>query len=276
MNQNELLRKNQNGILLILNTPGSLEHFMVHTDPDKIRSIFDMLLIYSIIHLKKGSIEFGYKLGKEDQLSFYVNEPCDATPDQTNFEEEFKAEAELISEVTETLSGLGGKIWISKSPETGRTFWFSLDIQPPESCKNEEKNNHGTMPYPDWSDRTILIVDDVNTNLILLENFLNPTHAKIISVDNGLKAVNSVKKDNTIDFVLMDVRMPVLDGYEATRRIKLIKSRLPVVAISAYPGSSESQKWQLAGCDAYLGKPLNPNDLLHTMKSLFENASTQD
>jgi CheY-like chemotaxis protein len=248
---------------------------MVHTDPDKIKSIFDVLIDFTTEKINRGSIEFGYKLGKEDQLSFYVTEPSFLFLDQSLFEKEFNAEAELISCISEKLERLGGRVWIDHNPESGRTFWFTIDIQPPGRRKRKYSGNRATLPSPDWSGRTILIVDDVRTNLILLENFLIPTKARVISVDNGLKAVNAVKKGNSIDFVLMDVRMPVLDGYEATRRIKRIKPWLPVVAISAYPDSGESQKWKDAGCDAFLGKPLNSNDLIGQMTKLFGKVSMQ-
>ena len=275
MNSADLLEKDLSGILLILNTPGSLEHFMVHTDPKTIQKVFDNLLEFTSRSLEKGCIEFGFKLGKEDKLSFYVNQPYSRILSQENFEEEFESEAELISEITDMLKPLGGKIWIAKSREAGRTFWFTMDVKPPEQIAEEEEKEPISMPYPDWSEKTILIVDDVHTNLILLETFLNPTSAKVISVDNGLKAVNAVKRNNEIDFVLMDVRMPVLDGYEATRRIKRNKPWLPVIAISAYPGSAESEKWKLAGCDAYLGKPLNFSELLSTMESFLEKVPSR-
>jgi CheY-like chemotaxis protein len=275
LNQAKLLEEKQHGILLILNTPGSLEHFMVHTEAEKIQTIFDTILNYVIHHHKKGSIEFGYKLGRDEELSFYVNEPISTGLEQSRFENEFEVEAELISSLREKLYNLRGRIWIDKNPVRGRTFWFTLDIQPPENRRNEELNNHASIPQPDWSNRTILIVDDVRTNLLLLEGFLTPTKASVISVDNGLKAVNAVKKDNSIDFVLMDVRMPVLDGYEATRRIKRIKPWLPVLAISAYPGSAETEIWKRAGCNAFLGKPLNSNDLICAMQTLFDNVTVK-
>jgi CheY-like chemotaxis protein len=141
--------------------------------------------------------------------------------------------------------------------------------------KEEPEEVEAAQAQPDWSDRTILIVDDVRTNLLLLESILAPSNARILGVDNGLKAVNTVKRDRSVDFVLMDVRMPVLDGYEATRRIKRIRTWLPVIAISAYPGSAESEKWRDAGCDAFLGKPLNSNELIRTMSSLFENVPSR-
>ncbi|MFC2115753.1 response regulator [Bacteroidota bacterium] len=275
INQMGLQGKDRSGILLILNTPGSLEHLMVHTNPDKLQSIFDTLLEHVLHYNNRGTIEFGYKLGRDDQLSLYVMEPIRPGYDQFTFEKEFDAEAELLSDIMKMLSELGGRIWIENRPESGRYFWFTLDVHHPENRRAEKIDNSDIASQPDWSGRTILVVDDVYNNRILLENFLLPTKARVVSVDNGLKAVNAVKKNTSIEFVLMDVRMPVLDGYEATRRIKRIKPWLPVVAISAYPGSAESEKWKRAGCDAFLGKPLNNSELIHVMTALFENVSVQ-
>jgi CheY-like chemotaxis protein len=271
--QEELLDKHYGEILLILNTPGSLEHFMVHTDPDKIRFIFNRILEHIMRYARRGSIEFGYKLGKEDQLSFYVYEPSGMSTESVHSGKKPEAEATLLSEIDEVLSGLGGRAWTERSITGDKAFRFTLDIIPPGHRRNEDTNKPQPISYPDWKRKTILVVDDVRTNLLLLEGFLIPTKARVISVNNGLKAVNAVKKDPSINFVLMDVRMPVLDGYEATRRIKRIKPWLPVVAISAYPGSAESEKWKQAGCDAFLGKPLNSSELIRTIEGLFKKVS---
>ena len=269
--QMQLHKQGHNGIILILNTPGSLEHFMVHSNPDRLKQIFDTLLEHVINTISRGSIEIGYKLGKEDKLSCYVKEPPMPVYSQARFENRFENEALLISKISDHLEGMGGKIWIEKTPDNPKTFWFSMNIQPPGLSGKMNRSLENPLPVTDWSDKTILIVDDVHTNLMLLENILAPTRARVISVDNGLKAVNAVKKEKTIDFVLMDVRMPVLDGYEATRRIKRIKPWLPVVAISAFGSSSESENWKMAGCDSYLSKPLNSFELTKVMQELLEN-----
>jgi len=267
----QLLENGHNSIILILNTPGSLEHFMVHSNPDKLQLIFDIILDHVINTILKGSIEIGYKLGKEDKISCYVKEPPMPVYSQARFENRFESEALLKSDITDHLEEMGGNMWIEKIPENPKIFWFSMDIQPPGIKVNLTMDDQASKSTLDWEDKTILIVDDVHTNLLLIEKVLSPTAARVVSVDNGLKAVNAVKRDKTIDMVLMDVRMPVLDGYEATRRIKRIIPWLPVVAISAYGGSSESQNWKNAGCDAFLSKPLNTSKLIQTMQTLFEN-----
>jgi CheY-like chemotaxis protein len=275
LKQLQLHEKGNNDILLILNTPGSLEHFMVHTDPGKLKLAFDTLLEHVINTLVRGSIEFGYKLGKDDNLACYVKEPLMPVFSQARFENRFEAEADLLEGITRSLKGLDGNVWINKPQESGKIYWFTVNIQHPASRYNGSSSREDSMPPPDWSDRTVLLVDDVHTNLALLEGILAPTKASVISVDNGLKAVNAVKKNDSIGVVLMDVRMPVLDGYEATRRIKRIKPWLPVIAISAYGSSSESTNWKQAGCDTFLCKPLNSIELIQTMESRYAEVPTR-
>jgi CheY-like chemotaxis protein len=133
-----------------------------------------------------------------------------------------------------------------------------------------EPENLETVQHPDWSDKTILIVEDVYNNFLLLETILQPTKARVINVENGLKAVNTVKRNEGIDFVLMDLRLPVLDGFEATSRIKAFKPWLPIIAVSAYNMGEEYARCIEAGCDAFIRKPLNTTLLMDTMKKLFQ------
>ena len=113
--QSELLENKHLGILLILNTPGSLEHFMVHTDPDKVRTIFNRILWHMLEYTVRGSIELGYKLGRDDRLSFYVYEPSGMNAELLNGRAE-GAEGALLAELNSMLTGLGGRAWVEKNP----------------------------------------------------------------------------------------------------------------------------------------------------------------
>ena len=122
INQAALPGKNRLGILLMFNTPGSLEHLTIHTDPDKLQSVINTLLNHVLRYNDSGCVEFGYKLGIEDQLSFYVKEPPRSGSDQFKSENEFDAEADLLSEIMGMLSELGGSFWIDSKHQTGKHF----------------------------------------------------------------------------------------------------------------------------------------------------------
>ena len=126
-----------------------------------------------------------------------------------------------------------------------------------------------TNQRPDWSGKTVLVVEDIYNNYLLLETVLASTKLKFINVENGMKAVNLVKKNTDIDLVLMDLRLPVLDGYEASRRIKAHSPCLPIVAVSAYAIGEEIDRCIKTGCDSFLSKPLNTSKLIRTISELF-------
>ena len=270
--QSEIQKLEKLNLLLVLNTPGSLEHFMIHTDQRYFQEIFYHLLSHVLKRANKGCIEFGYKLLEDDQFCFYVNDPGSSASPETNGYDSHETSLALLC-VKELVKQLGGKTWIESTPDQLSSYWFTVDLQPADT--GMETNPPTRIRHPDWSGKTILIVEDVYNNYLLLETILKPTKARVINVENGLKAVNIVKRDAGIDFVLMDLRLPVLDGFEATSRIKAFKPWLPVIAVSAYNIGEEHARCMDAGCDAFIRKPLNTTLLMDTMKKLFRQYARQ-
>jgi CheY-like chemotaxis protein len=120
------------------------------------------------------------------------------------------------------------------------------------------------MDY-DWSDKTILIAEDDESNVLLLKKALEKTHAEIIHAENGKEAVKLFRTNPDIDIILMDIRMPVMDGIEATTQIKQIDRNVPIVVQTAFTMSSEKEKSFKAGCDDYISKPINIKELFATV-----------
>ncbi|NDP22892.1 MAG: response regulator [Paludibacter sp.] len=107
----------------------------------------------------------------------------------------------------------------------------------------------------DWSEYTILIADDDDGNFILLTFMLDDVKASVIRASNGLEAVEACKSNQKIDLVLMDVKMPVMDGIEATRTIKSFRPDLPIIMQSAHIIEDVKLYCFDAGCDEFLVKP---------------------
>lgn len=120
------------------------------------------------------------------------------------------------------------------------------------------------MDY-DWSDKTILIAEDDESNVLLLRKALEKTHAEIIHAENGKEAIKLFRTNPDIDIILMDIRMPVMDGIEATTQIKQIDKNVPIVVQTAFTMSSEKEKSFKAGCDDYISKPINIKELFATV-----------
>ncbi len=115
----------------------------------------------------------------------------------------------------------------------------------------------------------ILIAEDVESNFLYLNAVLSKIDAKIFWAKNGTEAV-AIFQDQNIDLVLMDLQMPDMNGFEATKAIKIINPNIPVIAQTAFAMADDREKALQAGCDDYLSKPIKSNDLLTIVKKYLE------
>lgn len=114
----------------------------------------------------------------------------------------------------------------------------------------------------DFSNKVILVVDDSKSCFILLQEILEETEIKILYADNGNDALKYCIENRDINIVLMDIKMPEIDGLEATRRIKAIRKDLPVIAYTALVFHDDMLKCKLVGCDGFIAKPINTDKLI--------------
>lgn len=122
-----------------------------------------------------------------------------------------------------------------------------------------------------WSDKTILVAEDIDLNYLYIHEILNPTKANIVRVENGKAAVDYILNHADIDMILMDLLMPVMNGYEATRQIKLLRCDIPIIAQTAYNMAEDRKKAWEAGCDDFIAKPIEKADLLQKINYFFVN-----
>ncbi len=118
---------------------------------------------------------------------------------------------------------------------------------------------------PNWSMKNILIVEDDETNAYLLKAYLKKTQATVIQVSDGQKAVDLCQSNLQIDLVLMDIRLPVMNGYKATKLIKSHRKDLPIIAQTAYALNSDKDCAFKAGCDDFLSKPISQDQLFQVL-----------
>jgi len=121
-----------------------------------------------------------------------------------------------------------------------------------------------------WGDKVILVVEDVDTNKIFFDAALRRTNAKILWAKDGQQAID-LFNDNKVDLVLMDLQLPVMDGYAATREIKKVNPEVPIIAQTAHVMSGEREKCMEAGCDDYLAKPIRLQILIETLSKFLNN-----
>jgi two-component system, cell cycle response regulator DivK len=122
-----------------------------------------------------------------------------------------------------------------------------------------------------WSDKIILVAEDIELNYMYIHEILEPTGAIIIHAENGKKAVDYCFNNENIDLVLMDILMPVMNGYDATKQIKSFRKDIPVIAQTAYALTEDRGKALKAGCDDFIAKPIGRNELLRKIDRFFKN-----
>ena len=143
----------------------------------------------------------------------------------------------------------------------GSTFYFTLPyISVPgdskEGIRIERKENVDIAPG-----KSILIVEDDEFNFLLLNELLSRYNINIIRALNGIESVIACDNQNNIDLVLMDIKMPEMDGYTATARIKKNRPEIPVIAVTAYAQDTDREKILAAGFAGYISKPIDRNQL---------------
>jgi CheY-like chemotaxis protein len=121
----------------------------------------------------------------------------------------------------------------------------------------------------DWSDKTILVAEDVPTNYMLIEAILSKTRVKLIWAMDGQEAVDKCLGNDQIDLVLMDIQMPVMNGLEATRAIKKVKNHIPILAQTAFTYNYEEETIRAAGISKVLNKPISPEVLMFSIQEFF-------
>lgn len=123
--------------------------------------------------------------------------------------------------------------------------------------------------FKNWEDKTVVIAEDEQINFLFLKAVLKPTKAKIIWTKSGRETID-VCLNNHVDIVLMDIKMPDLNGLEATVEIRKQKPNLPIIAQTAYAMEEDEDASIKAGCNDYISKPIRPENLLSIMANHLE------
>lgn len=162
---------------------------------------------------------------------------------------------------------LGGKMHIQSEENVGSTFSFTV---PFDFDTEYDKLMEGMKDLPERDDDDIvLIAEDDNINFMLFEKLMKNQKFRIIRANNGAEAVKAVTENPSIDLVLMDIKMPIMDGYEATVEIKKLRPDLPVIAQTAYSSSEEIEKIKESGFNGYIAKPIDKTKLFNLIASIL-------
>jgi PAS domain S-box-containing protein len=250
------------------------------TDGTKLTEILSNLIGNALKFTKKGYINFGYSLVEElnaTSLQFYVEDSGIGIPPKMH-EDIFKRFRQVESTATRRYGGsglglsiskayvelLGGKIWVNSQLEKGSTFYFTIPFK--RATKKTILEKQPELEIKINQPQTLLIAEDEESNFMLLEEFLLGLNLNIIRAIDGSEAVEICKSNKKVDLVLMDIKMPVMDGYEATKRIRNFMPALPIIAQTAYTTDADRNKALACGCNDFISKPLNQDMLISKIK----------
>ncbi|HLN53241.1 MAG TPA: PAS domain S-box protein [Lentimicrobium sp.] len=243
------------------------------SDKAKIDSILTNLIKNAIKFTDKGGIEFGNYLD-DDNVVFYVKDTGKGIIDKMQnqiFERFVQADNHFsrshegsglgLAIAKAYVEVLGGKIWVHSEPYKGSTFSFSIPYTIPEYCQidNEESLN---SPVNTTNQQTILVAEDDDISYRYLEKILTEEAYNLIQAKTGVEAVQMAREMNNISAILMDIKMPEMDGLQATRLIRSFNPEIPIIAQTAYALKDDEHKALEAGCSAYISKPVNRDLLL--------------
>ena len=249
-------------------------------DANRFHQILSNLLNNAIKFTNAGSISVNYKLN-ENLLEFTVKDTGKGiAPEQLKsiFNRFVQAHDESIANLGGTGLGLsivkqlielmGGTINVSSQINAGTNFTFTLPFKPVKKVeRNPEKSLTNT---PNFDKIEILVAEDDEANFLFLHSLLKKTKAKVYKAEDGFQAIEIAKKYKNISLVLLDIKMPKMDGYETLKALRIINSKLIIIAQTAYAMINDRSKAIDAGFDEYLVKPINKKLLYETLERFLK------
>ncbi len=259
------------------------EKATILTDRSKLESILTNLLKNALKFSNEGTIEFGYRIKGED-LIFHCRDQGIGIP-ENRLESIFLRfeQADIDDTLAHEGSGLGlaitksyveilgGKIWVESTEGEGTTFCFTLPCQLSEQVvATDGLSANQSYPLLENGRVKVLVVEDDNTSAFFLKTILQKNNIEVIRVASGEEAVEQCKTNPGIDVILMDMKMPGMNGYEATRRIREFNSDLPIIAQTAYALAGDREKAIEAGCSEYVAKPIDEAEIISKIEFFLE------
>lgn len=269
-------RSGKEQVKLVLKWDWPLNELAIYTDPFRLKQILINLLSNAVKFTEQGEIVLGLKEHPEG-IYFYVKDSGIGIRQEKQkvifdrFMQGHETKTKLYGgtglglAISKNLTEiLGGMIGVDSKTGEGSTFWFILPRNE-VPLKYEAALRTPTSDLRSWEEKKILIAEDDHSNYYFLFEALKDTGMEILWSKDGEETLEIFRAHKDLDAVLMDINMPLLNGYECTKVIKKERPDLPVIAQTAYAMSGEREISRAAGCDDYLAKPIKVSELLETL-----------
>lgn len=251
--------------------------YMIFSDPERIYHIIGHLLNNALKFTDMGAIEFGYLPEKNGKVEFFVKDTGIGIPkDQQNIIFQKFGKSGNINTDKNRGTGLGltlakryiellnGDIQLKSEIGKGSTFTFTIPVETDSKITISKPSVYGEL---NWNAKTILVAEDTESNYFFIEAFLERTNVNLLWAQDGREAIELFREHGpNISLILMDIMMPEIDGFDATREIKRLDPNVPIIAQTALALPDDEDKCYEVGCDYVLVKPINSEDLIATIK----------
>lgn len=253
------------------------------TDEVKLKQILINLITNAIKFTEKGYVSFGYTVNKtKGVLEFKVTDSGLGINENNlkiifdrfrRLEDDYSVESSGLGlglSITKAyVEMLGGGISVASEVGVGSTFAFEIPLQFDLSKKKSILIDSSDVVSSNSGNQTILVAEDDNINFLLLKKILELKNYVVLRAINGQEAVDICKTNSAVDLVFMDIKMPVLNGYEAFKKIKKFLPNLPIIAQTAHSSLEDKEKMSKAGFTNYITKPLNKEEIFKLLDKIF-------
>jgi CheY-like chemotaxis protein len=286
-------RQIKSGIQIITEFGLNETESTIETDDVRLNQILTNLIGNALKFTNKGFIKIGYRYTLKNEkpyLEFYVEDTGKGiAQDKLNIIfDRFRQEDEShtrkfggtglgLAICRGLLQLLDGEIWVTSMEGKGSTFYFTIPYTPAnkKTVNITASKNISTNYF--WKNKIILVVEDVDIVFEYINEIIEATGAKCIHTKDGQSAVNICLNNNEIDLVLMDIQLPVMNGYDASKIISEKKPNLPIIAQTAYALTGDREKTLTSGCVDYISKPIKKDVLLNTIqKYIFKKSEKNE
>lgn len=273
----------QKGIMLKFYGINTLKTNIIKSDQEKVNSILYYLLKFSIQNTAQGSVELRI-LEKNSTLEFTLSDTSAGIPkeklntlfnrfDNEPFLNKSHENRGLDLAIAKSyIDMLGGAIQVTSELGVGSSFVFTLPFDFDQYKVIQEKAvNPNALNVANIQDLKVLIAEDDNTSALLLTTYLKANSKAILVAPNGEKAVEICRNNPDIDLIMMDIQMPVMNGFNATKTIRTFNQDVVIIAQTAFGLSGDREKALDAGCTDYISKPIKKDDLNNLLRKYFQN-----
>jgi CheY-like chemotaxis protein len=273
----------KHSIKILINKEIEDKSFIVNADPTRLQQVMINLLDNALKYTEEGFVEFGYTVedtsNKFENIKFFVKDTgiglsreqqekifSRFTKIETNKKKIYRGAGLGLAISKNLVNLLEGDIWVESEINIGSTFYFTIPYSGGTANKVNVKVKKTAISDFKWPDKTILIAEDEDSNYLYFKMILSKTKVNILRAETGLKAIEMYNA-NKIDLILMDIKMPEMDGLEATKIIKKENKSVPIIALTAFAMENDEKISFEAGCDEYISKPINESKLLSLLNT---------